>query len=622
MVSDTAKSRGTGPHRHLGPLLVWAVVFCDIGTSLYYVPGILYGQVGDRTPLFVALTMVGFLFLAAKYTEVCWRVPEGGGVVNVATKAFTPLVGSLGGVLILIDYFLTSAISTTSGLHYLSSVFPSLGSHITDLAIAVLVAMAIINIIGIRESAMVAVVAASTAFVVDLVIIGAVFLTHPGAIPPISAWMDRLDALGPLTPMAGLAGMAGAWLAFSGLESISQISPAMKDPLKLTARRGMFLVVMTVVITAPVLALFAVAILPTDVKLHDSEQFMSELGGETGGLWLKWAVVITASTLLLLASNTAIIGSYHVFLALTAGGFLPRIIGRRNNRFKTPHVAIITATVFPALFILFTAGHLDLLGAMYAFGLLGAFFITSLSVDVLRWRDRTRGGTFWVGVAVTLVVLVSWCVNIFTKHQATLVGGLLTATGMTLALLHSRGWFTLAAYRLPWLERRSREGIIEAEHMQDDSASLVSVAAAHELLDLFPSRTLVALRAPNRALLATAVRRERERKGPSLYVLYVEERPGLFSGHSSEQPDPEGLATLKFAVEAGKDMGMQVLPVWTISYDPVEGISRAAEMLEVDTVFVAPTRRSFFYRLVRGNLAKRLKKELEKAGRTLIEPLI
>ena len=26
----------------LSPLLVWAVVFCDIGTSVYYVPGILY----------------------------------------------------------------------------------------------------------------------------------------------------------------------------------------------------------------------------------------------------------------------------------------------------------------------------------------------------------------------------------------------------------------------------------------------------------------------------------------------------------------------------------------------------------------------------------------------------
>jgi hypothetical protein len=65
-----------------------------------------------------------------------------------------------------------------------------------------------------------------------------------------------------------------------------------------------------------------------------------------------------------------------------------------------------------------------------------------------------------------------------------------------------------------------------------------------------------------------------------------------------------------------------MLPIWTISYDPVEGICRAAETLEVDTVFVAPTRRTWLYRLVRGNLAKRLKKALELAGKTLIEPAI
>ena len=33
--------------KHLCFLLCWAVVFADIGTSVYYVPGILYEQVGS-----------------------------------------------------------------------------------------------------------------------------------------------------------------------------------------------------------------------------------------------------------------------------------------------------------------------------------------------------------------------------------------------------------------------------------------------------------------------------------------------------------------------------------------------------------------------------------------------
>src|SRR5687768_4238815 len=115
---------GTGAHlRQLSPLLVWAVVFADIGTSIYYVPGMLHDMrgIGDLAPLFVATSMLGFLLLAWKYVEICWRNPEGGGVVTVAGLAFSPRWGLVGGLLITLDYFLTAAVSSVSGVHYLAS---------------------------------------------------------------------------------------------------------------------------------------------------------------------------------------------------------------------------------------------------------------------------------------------------------------------------------------------------------------------------------------------------------------------------------------------------------------------------------------------------------------------
>ena len=54
----------------------------------------------------------------------------------------------------------------------------------------------------------------------------------------------------------------------------------------------------------------------------------------SGGFGLKLAVVLSASTLLLFAANTAIIGAYHVFLALIECGFLPRIIALRSNKLQ------------------------------------------------------------------------------------------------------------------------------------------------------------------------------------------------------------------------------------------------------------------------------------------------
>src|SRR3989337_962152 len=176
--------RPTRDTRQLNWLLAWAVVFCDIGTSVYYVPGILYGSVSDKPPFFVLLTAFGFILLALKYIEITWRNPEGGGVVTITTKAFGPMWGCLGGMLITTSYFLTAAISA--------------GQEMSTRSM--------------------------------------------------------------------LVGFGAAWLAFSGLESISQISPAMRFPLRRTTRLAMAAVIVTMVLTSPLLTALSVAVLPPEIK--------------------------------------------------------------------------------------------------------------------------------------------------------------------------------------------------------------------------------------------------------------------------------------------------------------------------------------------------------------------
>ena len=92
--SSTERVATKQAHQHeqhaehqLGPFLCWAVVFADIGTSIYYVPGILYGTVGKLAGFFVFLTITVFILLTLKYVEVTYRFPQGGGVVTVAAKA-------------------------------------------------------------------------------------------------------------------------------------------------------------------------------------------------------------------------------------------------------------------------------------------------------------------------------------------------------------------------------------------------------------------------------------------------------------------------------------------------------------------------------------------------------
>ena len=358
--------KSNGQHQsigQLGPLLCWAVVFADIGSSIYYVPGILYGRVGNLAGFFVLLTMSVFVLLTLKYAEVSARFPEGGGVVTVAAQAINSWVGALGGMFILVSYFLTAAISCLAAIQYFSVVFPAIGPLILEITISVLVLLGLLNWVGISESAKVSLAGALIAFVSDLALIWTVFTHIPISVFPFL--FTSMFSHTTLTPTSILVGFAGAFLAFSGLESISQLSPSMKTPRKKIISVALLLVVITIGVTSPLLTILATLLQPNaaaDPVL--STQLLSLLGGHWGNLVLQTEVAISASLILAFASNTALIGAYHVFLALARMEFFPEFILRRNRFRGTPHWSIALATGIPIAVLLLVRGEINILGDM------------------------------------------------------------------------------------------------------------------------------------------------------------------------------------------------------------------------------------------------------------------
>src|SRR6266699_3951998 len=237
-VPPSKRDRQHSSAGQLGPLLCWAVVFADIGSSIYYVPGILYGRVGALAGFFVLLTMSVFVLLTLKYAEVSARFPEGGGVVTVAAQAMNSWVGAL------------------------------------------------------------------IAFGSDLAIIWTVFTHIP--ISELPLLFSKMFMHTTLTPTAILVGFAGAFLAFSGLESISQLSPVMKAPRKRIIGIALLLVVITIGVTSPLLTILS-TILQQD-KASDpvlATQLISLLGGHWGDVILQTEVAVSASLILVFASNTS-----------------------------------------------------------------------------------------------------------------------------------------------------------------------------------------------------------------------------------------------------------------------------------------------------------------------------
>ncbi len=515
----------------LGPILCWAVVFADIGTSVYYTPGILYQTVQGLAGFFVFLTMSVFVLLTLKYAEVTHRFPQGGGVVTVAAQAIGPWFGALGGMFILVDYFLTAAISCLSGIFYLSVVAPAIGPYALWITIGVLILLGILNWVGISESARVSLVGAIIAFISDLAILFTVF-SHISFAEFLSLF-PKMFASHSLTGYSLLAGFAGSFLAFSGLESISQLSPVMRQPHKKVAGQALFLVVLTIGITSPLLTMLSTILLPEAANNADkSAQIISLLAGHWGNIVLQTEVAISASALLVFASNTAIIGAYHVFMALSRMEFLPDFILRRNQLRGTPHYSILLATVIPIVILIAVAGNINILGDMYAFGLLGAFTLTCLGLDIVRSRDwkkarvaskvrqHERSGErphlveseevlapstrehlngqatssargqkgqvlhskeeepkslwfkidFFLGVLTTFLVGLAWSTNLVTKPLATGFGGTVALLGMGVAYINYARYRQKGRIPVPMAVTRIEErlpGSVLAVLMQD-----------------------------------------------------------------------------------------------------------------------------------------------------------
>jgi amino acid transporter len=140
--------------------------------------------------------------------------------VTVASRALHPFAGLLGGLFIMVDYYLTAAISALSGVQYLAVIVPALGPLYVMLPVTILVLIALgtLNVLGIKESAGVSAVFATIAAIGQLFVVLAVAI-HLGPAGIVDSF--RSLGRGPrLTPLTLIVGYAAAFLAFSGLESI------------------------------------------------------------------------------------------------------------------------------------------------------------------------------------------------------------------------------------------------------------------------------------------------------------------------------------------------------------------------------------------------------------------
>jgi amino acid transporter len=502
-----------------------AIVLCDLGSSAFYVGGISEKAVGSAAPWFVLGVMCFSYAVRAVYIESCVLFVRG-GVYRVVKAALGGKLAKFSVSALMFDYVLTGPISGVSAGQYLvglaNEVFHLMGLHwvvprglgAAVAAIAVTLYFWRKNIMGIHESSDKAlrIMQITTVMVVLMIVwCGITLMVRGGNLPPAPVPENLVfspESLGWLhadwVRKIGLLGILIAFghsvLAMSGEESLAQVNREIAYPKVKNLKRAALVIFVFSLLFTSVVSFFAVMIIPDSARPEFYENLISGLAMNVLGpyslrLGFQLFVVLVGFLMLSGAVNTSIIGSNGVLNRVSEDGVLSSWFRQPHRRYGTSYRIINLITLLQIGTIMASGGDTYLLGEAYAFGVLWSFVFNSLSMFVLRFKNREprewrvplniRWGRkeIPVGILIVLVILLATAiVNLLSKQVATISGLLFTLAFFTL--------FTISEH----VSKRKREGsgldqfqLIKEEKIDLD---VVQVRAAPVLVTVRDHRNL------------------------------------------------------------------------------------------------------------------------------------
>ncbi|MBS1819808.1 MAG: APC family permease [Acidobacteria bacterium] len=500
-----------------------AIVLSDLGSTAFYVGGIVEQAIGKSAPWFVLGVMLFSYAVRALYIESSAMFVRA-GVYRVVKEAMGGTLAKLSVSALLFDYVLTGPISGVSAGRYIGGLTNELlargglAVRFDEGLVAVLVAVAVTiyfwwrNTKGLHESSddALRIMQITTVMVVILILWCVLTVLERGGAmppPPTPANLHFSDeALGWLkgtvwptvTAVAIFVGFGHSILAMSGEESLAQVYREIERPkVQNLQRAGMVIFIYSLVFTALV-SFFATAIIPDDVRPHFYDNLISGLAMHLVGplslrLLFQAFVVVVGFLILAGAANTAIVGSNGVLNRVSEDGVLSEWFRKPHPRFGTTYRLINLIVALQLVTIVASRGDVFVLGEAYAFGVIWSFAFNAVSVLILRYRrpDAPRpwrvplnlriGNTeLPIGLMLIAVVLFACAVvNLFTKQVATLAG-----TGFTL------GFFLLFVSSERVARRQRAAGASLLDHFQLDA----SKAFDAESLGCRPGSVLVPVR--------------------------------------------------------------------------------------------------------------------------------
>ena len=367
------------------------------------------------SPWIAAAVVLLMLTVVTSYRQNVHAYPSGGGDYEVATVNLGPAAGLTVASALLVDYVLTVAVSVSSGVDNLASAVPFFGEHRVPLALAIVTALALVNLRGVRESGTAFAIPTYTFMVAVLGTIGWGFvqrwvlgeeLRAPTADYALVEHGSTLGALG--TAFLLLRAFSSGCAALTGVEAISNGVPAFRPP---RSRNAATTLLMMGLIAVTMLSGIVTLANLSGVKLAEDPAEQVLIGGVPAGPDYEQKTVITqvasavfgegsvgvvflaavTALILFLAANTAFNGFPVLGSILAQDRYLPRQLHTRGDRLAYSNGIVVLAG-FAGLLIWVFQADVGALIPLYTVGVFVSFTLSQTGM-VRHWTRHLRTET-------------------------------------------------------------------------------------------------------------------------------------------------------------------------------------------------------------------------------------
>jgi amino acid transporter len=397
-------------HVKLGEWFATAICGNDILSSSLYVSGIAIIFAGIYAPL--VLAFIGFiLFLYKKvYTEVVEALPINGGAYNCLLNGTSKTVAAIAGVMTILSYVATAVISAKVGIEYLHTILPQI--PVIPVTIGLLFVFAIIVILGIKDSAKVALGIFSFHILTLLAFLGFglfYFLQgHSFFALNLAQTQNIIHNQGNLF-YALYLGFAASLLGVSGFESSANFVEEQERGVFRKTLRNMLI---GVAFFNPLIALVVLNSMPFAAIESAKDFLLSDAAFAVGGQLFRYIVVIDAFFVLAGAVLTAYVGVSGLIHRMASDSCLPYFLTTQNKKGSFPKI-ILSFFLLCSSILLITRGDLLSLAGVYTIAFLGVMTMFGLGNLILKQTRTELKRTYNAPIIAVIVACLATLFGIF-----------------------------------------------------------------------------------------------------------------------------------------------------------------------------------------------------------------